>query len=445
MITPVYEQLDETTAELATRHRRRCAPIPRRANARREPARPGRTRGRPGTAPRRSASARSPTAGAVSDIGFMVDTDKIDAVIDGGRADVVPPFTAESVGRCRRRRARARRDRARALPARPDRPRRPARTRPPRPPLVADEAAAARAAWTDGTDDDPHVRGDARRTRGTARTRDSQAVLDDLVNGMAMALTEATKELADAASTAPPGERETVGAHGGDRVRRHALERARASTTVPHAGRGRPGSWAPWWPTRRRCRRAVPFEPAAARPTRCERSRPISTALRLPRLDDAYPARPRARHDHPRRGREHPGCHPEPERLGWRQLAGSSSRRVNAIGVARGRVASRRSIYVVGRDDSPTRSSSSPDDVGGGHVRHPPSVHRPRRDSPPRATSWWSGRVVAVEPGPYLRWCRCRTVTRAPNAIRSQVRHRRGRATSIAQPRPVADRRRPAP
>ena len=83
--------------------------------------------------------------------------------------------------------------------------------------LVADETAAAHAAWTEGTSDEPAF-AERMSDPGNAKYADGQAVLDDLVNGMAMALTEASKELANAGS-APPGERDTIGAHGGDRVR----------------------------------------------------------------------------------------------------------------------------------------------------------------------------------------------------------------------------------
>jgi hypothetical protein len=83
--------------------------------------------------------------------------------------------------------------------------------------LVAHETAAAHAAWTDGKSDEPAF-AERMSDPGNAKYADGQAVLDDLVNGMAMALTEASKELANAGS-APPGERDTIGAHGGDRVR----------------------------------------------------------------------------------------------------------------------------------------------------------------------------------------------------------------------------------
>ena len=115
----------------------------------------------------------------------------------------MPPFTAESRRRRRRRRARARRDRARALRT---------ATRPNPTPcayaaaaaaLVADEAARrARRGPTGPTATSRRSPGDLADPGNAHVRRHAQAVLDDLVNGMAMALTEATKELANAESAA---------------------------------------------------------------------------------------------------------------------------------------------------------------------------------------------------------------------------------------------------
>jgi len=152
----------------------------------------------------------------VSDIGFMVDTDKIDEVVEGSEAAVGPPFTAESVGAAgadvrglaaiehvvfQRDPTEANNCAYAAAAAT----------------LVAEKAGEARAAWTEGTDGDPAY-ADLVAKPGNDAYGDSQAVLDDFVNGMAMALSEATKALADARS-APPGQRDIVGSHGGDQVR----------------------------------------------------------------------------------------------------------------------------------------------------------------------------------------------------------------------------------
>ena len=146
----------------------------------------------------------------------MVDTAKIDAVLAGSEPGVGPPFTAESLG--------AAGADVRGLaavehllfendPTDPDTCAYAAAAAA----LVAEETRAARVAWTDGADGEPPF-AELFANPGNDMYADAQAVLDDLVNGMAMALTEATKELADA-EAAPPGERDTVGGHGGDRVR----------------------------------------------------------------------------------------------------------------------------------------------------------------------------------------------------------------------------------
>jgi predicted lipoprotein len=83
--------------------------------------------------------------------------------------------------------------------------------------LAAGSAAAVGREWTDGDDRGPFRDQLAEPGEG-GRYLDTQAAVGDLVNGMSMALTEAARELANAES-APPGERETVGNHGGSRLR----------------------------------------------------------------------------------------------------------------------------------------------------------------------------------------------------------------------------------
>ncbi len=82
--------------------------------------------------------------------------------------------------------------------------------------LSAEAAHATRLAWTDGTGDDPPFRRQL-ATPGTGKYDNGQAAVEDLVNGMAMALTETTRELADAEATTP-AEREPIGEHGGTRL-----------------------------------------------------------------------------------------------------------------------------------------------------------------------------------------------------------------------------------
>ena len=147
----------------------------------------------------------------------MVDTDKIEEVVEGSEAAVGPPFTADSVGAAGADvRGLAAVEHV-AVPARPHRARHLARTRRRRRRSSPRRPAEARAAWTEGTNGDPAY-ADLVAKPGNETYGDSQAVLDDLVNGMAMALSEATKALADAES-APPGRARHVGSHGGDQVR----------------------------------------------------------------------------------------------------------------------------------------------------------------------------------------------------------------------------------
>jgi predicted lipoprotein len=83
--------------------------------------------------------------------------------------------------------------------------------------LVAAAAHDVRLAWTDGTGGDPAFR-DQLAKPGAGMYSDEQAAVGDLVNGLSMALTESSRELADVQG-APPGEREVVGSHGGSRLR----------------------------------------------------------------------------------------------------------------------------------------------------------------------------------------------------------------------------------
>ena len=236
---------------------------------------------------------RSPTSRAVSDIGFMVDTDKIDAVLDGNEPTVAPPFTADSVG--------AAGADVRGLAAvehvlferDPTEARRRARTRPPRP------------RWSPRSAADGVARPMDRRGRRTIRrTRPHVG-------------SRATRRTPTAGRARRPRERHGDGA----RPRRprssptpRAHRRASATPSVvtaatacrdtlwsvravydgsPPATTRAPGSGR-WWPTasvdaderfRSRLRRAA---------TRSERSRPISIDARDRRDRRALPARPRS-------------------------------------------------------------------------------------------------------------------------------------------------------
>ena len=236
VITPVYVELDRSTASLATAMETLCSD-PTAANV--DDARDAWVDA--WKAWNRTKAFRFgplTTSRAVSDIGFMVDTDKLEAVVDGNEPTVPPPFSADSVG--------AAGADVRGLgavehliferdPTEAD----PCAYAAAAATLVAEKSAAASAAWTRGAKGDPPYAA-LMSDPDNATYADSQAVLDDLVNGMAMALTESTKELADAES-APPGERDTVGGHGGDRVR-DTLWSVRAaydgSTTGDDSGRG---------------------------------------------------------------------------------------------------------------------------------------------------------------------------------------------------------------
>ncbi len=214
VISPLYERLDEATADLATATSALCAD-PSAANV--DAAR---------TAWEHAWQAWNRTKAfrfgpltdsrAVADIGFMVDGHKVDTVVDGSNAAVGPPFTADSVaatGADVRGLAAIEHVLFQRDPTEPDTCAYAAAAAS----LVAEKAAMARAAWTEGTNGDPAY-ADLVAKPGNEAYGDSQAVLDDLVNGMAMALSEATKALADAES-APPDRRDTFGTHGGDHVR----------------------------------------------------------------------------------------------------------------------------------------------------------------------------------------------------------------------------------
>jgi predicted lipoprotein len=144
-----------------------------------------------------------------ADIAFTIDVDKLDDVLAGDDPRIAPPFTLETVGavgadvrglgaiehilffvgvpapeRC-----------SYAVSAAE---------------LVAAATAEATDAWSDGTG--------AELASGTGAYDDPQVAVDALVNGLSMALVEATRELADAQVT-DDGIPRTVGAHAGARIR----------------------------------------------------------------------------------------------------------------------------------------------------------------------------------------------------------------------------------
>jgi predicted lipoprotein len=150
----------------------------------------------------------------VSDVAFMVDPDKINAVLAGAEPAVGPPFTNESLaaagadvrGLATVEHLLFGRDPtdaetcayAAAAAA-----------------LVADATAEARAAWVDGVGGDPPFADELASPGG--HYVDSQAVLDDLVNGMTMSVSEMSNDLARA-GVAQDGSRDPSG-HLGDRIR----------------------------------------------------------------------------------------------------------------------------------------------------------------------------------------------------------------------------------
>ncbi len=151
-----------------------------------------------------------------NDVAFMVDTDKIDRLLAGSNPAVGPPFTPASLdatGLDVRGLEGAEHVLFVRDPSDPDTCAYLAATSA----LVAEAAGQAATAWTDGLEGGTPYADEVQHPGGDVYA-DSQAVLDDFVNGMAMALSEATKELA-AAEAAPPGERDTRGGHNGDRVR----------------------------------------------------------------------------------------------------------------------------------------------------------------------------------------------------------------------------------
>ena len=152
VISPLYERLDEATDNLATATSTLCAD-PTTANA-----------AATLTAWEDAWQAWNRTKAfrfgpltdsrAVSDIGFMVDTDKIDEVVEGSEAAVGPPFTADSVGAAGadvRGLAAIEHVLFQRDPTEPDSCAYAAAAAT----LVAEKADVARAAWTEGTNGDP--------------------------------------------------------------------------------------------------------------------------------------------------------------------------------------------------------------------------------------------------------------------------------------------------
>jgi len=215
VFTPVYVELDRSTQALASATETLCGD-PEEAQLR--ATRTAWTRA--WTAWNRTRAFRfGPIieTRANADIAFMVDPDKIDTLLAEGRdTDTGEAFTAASLsekgadvqGLAAVEHLLFERDPLEpATCAYAD---------------AASELAAAAArkigvAWTDGAGDDKPFR-DQLANPGDGMYTNAQGAVGDLVNGMSMALTEATRELANA-ETAPPGERETVGSHGGSRLR----------------------------------------------------------------------------------------------------------------------------------------------------------------------------------------------------------------------------------
>jgi predicted lipoprotein len=214
VITPGYEQFDQSTAALATATAKLCeAPDKAALTA------------------ARSAWARAWTdwnrtrafrfgpldeLDAVADIAFMVDTAKIDKLLADAKGKPGPAFTAAALGE--------KGADVRGLAAIEHL----LFTRDPLDPnpcayaaaaakLVADAAHEVEVAWTEPGADNPAFR-DQLAKPGDGRYLDEQAAVGDLVNGLSMALTESTRRLASA-QAAPPGEREETGSHGGSRLR----------------------------------------------------------------------------------------------------------------------------------------------------------------------------------------------------------------------------------
>ena len=141
----------------------------------------------------------------VSDIAFMIDPDKVDAVLAGSEPAAGPPFTPESVagvgadtrGLVAIEHLLFTRDPgeadtcayASASSA-----------------VVAAAADDARAAWADGVDGDGPFADELRSANGA----DTRAVLDDLVNGITMSVNEISKDLV-AAEEAPGRSRDPSG------------------------------------------------------------------------------------------------------------------------------------------------------------------------------------------------------------------------------------------
>jgi predicted lipoprotein len=84
--------------------------------------------------------------------------------------------------------------------------------------LVGNSAHDVAVAWTEPGADVPAFSDQLAEPGEGGRYLNAQAAVGDLVNGISMALTESARELANA-EAAPPGERESVGTHGGSRVR----------------------------------------------------------------------------------------------------------------------------------------------------------------------------------------------------------------------------------
>jgi uncharacterized protein len=212
VITPVYVELDEATAHLAETTTALCAsPDPARLTAAQR-AWDDAWQAWNRTRAFRFGPMTDDRTG--SDITFMVDTDKIDNVVSN-RDPAAPLPTVETVrfaGADTRGLsavqyllfdADATAPRACAYAAA-------AAT------LAAEASHTTRLVWTDETEGEPPF-GRQLAEPGTGTYDDGQAAVEDLVNGLAMALTETTRELADAEAT-PADEREAIGEHGGTRL-----------------------------------------------------------------------------------------------------------------------------------------------------------------------------------------------------------------------------------
>ena len=219
VIVPGYESLESTTAALTTAVKTQCA-SPSEANL--EAAREAWTEA--WTAWNLTRAFRF---GPLTDmrvggnVSFMIDPAKVDAIVAGSDPTIGPPFTATSLANAGSdtRGLGAVEHLLFAAPALS-------------PSGCAYAAAAAelaasnardiRAAWTEGVDGDPPY---ADQLAKPGEFFNAQAAVNDLVNGMSMALTEAARELADADAADPGGRDGGDTQHGGSPRPRHAGQR----------------------------------------------------------------------------------------------------------------------------------------------------------------------------------------------------------------------------